>query len=138
MENVSKYLIDTNVILDVLLKRDSFYEDSYRVIEQCNNKSIKGYVSAKSICDIFYFLKKASNNTKKTYEAIGYILKIFYILPVNAMDIINASVMDWSDFEDCVLYLSAKSKKCDAIITRNIKHFNNLDIKVLEPKCLYE
>ena len=49
-----KVFIDTNVILDVLCKRDKFYNDSLNVLKLCEANIIKGYLSALSITNIIY------------------------------------------------------------------------------------
>ena len=43
MEN--KILVDTNVLLDYLLMRDPFYEDSYKIVTQCVDGSKRMYRS---------------------------------------------------------------------------------------------
>lgn len=49
-----KCLIDTNVILDVLLKREPFYNDSASVLTLSGQEDITLYVTASSITDILY------------------------------------------------------------------------------------
>jgi len=51
-------LIDTNVILDVLLKREHFMWKSSNVLLLSEKKIIDGYVTASSITDIFYITNK--------------------------------------------------------------------------------
>ena len=53
-----KVLIDTNIILDVLCKRPDFYEDSAKVFKLCEVKRISGVISALSIPNIMYILKR--------------------------------------------------------------------------------
>ena len=53
-----KVFIDTNVILDVLCKREKFYNDSLKVFKLCEAKMIKGYMSALSITNIIYIWEK--------------------------------------------------------------------------------
>lgn len=43
-----KVLIDTNVILDVLCKREGFFEDADKIFKLCEVKKIEGYISALS------------------------------------------------------------------------------------------
>ena len=44
-----KVMIDTNIILDVLYKREDFYEDSLNIFRLCETKTIIGYISTLSI-----------------------------------------------------------------------------------------
>jgi predicted nucleic-acid-binding protein len=54
-------LIDTNIVLDVLLKREQFMEKSSNVMLLSEKKIIDGFVTASAITDIFYI-------TEKTYK----------------------------------------------------------------------
>lgn len=53
-----KILIDTNVILDVLCDRTDFVESSSKIWKLCEVEKIDGYISALSIPNIVYILRK--------------------------------------------------------------------------------
>ena len=53
-----KIMCDTNIIIDVLLERKAFIEDSYRVLSLCEEHKIHGFVSASSVTDIYYLVRK--------------------------------------------------------------------------------
>ena len=53
-----KILIDTNILIDFLMKRPLFYDDSRKVIQLCMNKKIDGCIAAHSVMNIFYILRK--------------------------------------------------------------------------------
>lgn len=53
-----KVLIDTNVILDVLCNRLPFVEDAQKVFRLCEVNKITGYISALSIPNIIYIMRK--------------------------------------------------------------------------------
>ncbi len=71
-----RLMIDTNIILDVFLERESFYEQSKEILTMCENKDIYGFVSASTVTDIFYLVRKALNSTDEAYKAHGNILNI--------------------------------------------------------------
>ena len=48
-----RILIDTNVILDVLLKRSPFYETAIEVLKLSARDDIQEFVSASAITDIY-------------------------------------------------------------------------------------
>lgn len=48
-----RIMVDTNIIVDVMLKREGFYQKSYEVFELCGSHKIEGFVSASAITDIF-------------------------------------------------------------------------------------
>ncbi len=53
-----RILIDTNVILDVLCARENFLESSSKVWKYCEINKLEGYISALSIQNIVYILRK--------------------------------------------------------------------------------
>ena len=59
-----KVLIDTNVILDVLCNRKDFVENSAKILKLCEVKKITGYVSALSIPNIVYIMRKELDEEK--------------------------------------------------------------------------
>lgn len=64
-----KTLLDTNVLLDIALKREKFYDDSYKIFELVGNNKLKGFVSGTTITDIYYWIRRKKD--KKT--AFGFI-----------------------------------------------------------------
>ena len=51
-------LVDTNVVLDVLLKQKPYMTDSQDIMEKCANRELIGYLAAHSIPNLFYILRK--------------------------------------------------------------------------------
>lgn len=128
-----KIMCDTNVIIDVLLEREPFVEDSYKVLELCEKHKIDGFVSASSITDIYYLVKKYTHSTGLAYKAIGKLLEIIKVCSVTDNDILAAFQKRAKDFEDCLVATCAKSIHCDFIATRNKKDFEGFGIPVLAP-----
>ena len=52
-----KIFLDTNIILDVLVKREPYYIDSARIWTLIKEKSIQGYISAITINNFYYISK---------------------------------------------------------------------------------
>ena len=73
-----KALIDTNVILDVLCSRESFVKFSSIVWKYCEVSRIKGYISALSVPDIVYILRKELT-PEKTKQVIDTLFLIFNV-----------------------------------------------------------
>lgn len=66
-----RIMCDANIILDLLLDRQPFVEDSYKILSLCEEGEILGYVSASCITDIFYIVRKYTHSTELSYKAIG-------------------------------------------------------------------
>ncbi|MEE5994432.1 MAG: PIN domain-containing protein [Oscillospiraceae bacterium] len=127
-----KVLIDTNVILDVLCNRADFIEASSKVWKYCETGQIEGYISALSVPNIVYILRKELT-PEKTQELISQIMLIFKVADLKSADLKNAAAMLTSDFEDAIQICCAGRMKADYIITRNIRHFKESKIPALKP-----
>lgn len=128
-----KIMCDTNVVLDVLLDREPFVQDSYKILSLCEEHRIHGFVSASSISDIYYLTRKYTHSTELAYRAIGKLLEIVKVCSVTNNDVLVAYQKKAKDFEDCLLATCAKSIGCDFIITRNKRDFEEFDIPLLTP-----
>lgn len=133
MKNI-RLMIDTNIFLDVLLQREPFFESSKAVLKLCEDKKVQGFLSASSVTDIFYIVRKGLQSTDSAYRALGSILDIVKVLTVTNDDVLNAFMQKASDFEDCLLATCARSNKCSVIVTRNKKDFLDFGITLMSPE----
>ena len=131
-------MIDTNIILDVLMEREPFYEASKTVLSFCEENKVQGFISASTATDIFYIIRKALGSTDDAYDALGHILNIVKVLTVTNEDVNAAFLQKAKDFEDCLLATCARSNKCDAVITRNKKDFLTFGITLYSPEEIIE
>ena len=132
-----KVLIDTNIILDVFCKRPDFYEDSAKVFKLCEVKRISGVLSALSIPNIMYILRKELD-AEKTKEILDNLSLIFSIADLKAADLKKAADMGFKDYEDAVQSACATRIKANYIITRNIRDFTMSKVAAIKPTELLE
>lgn len=132
-----KVLIDTNIILDVLCNRKEFAEDSAKVFKLCEVKKITGYISALSIANIVYIMRKELD-TGKVKEILERLSLIFEIVDLKADDLKRASTLDFKDYEDAIQSTQASRIKANYIITRNIKDYNKSKVTAIKPSELIE
>jgi predicted nucleic acid-binding protein len=126
-------LIDTNVILDVLEKREPFFQDSFAVFQQAVVSKYKSLFSASSVKDIFYLVRHHTGSIETANAAVTRLLTLVNICDTTADDIKTARTFAMSDFEDAVLAATSMREKADCIITRNIKDFTGSPVKVISP-----
>jgi predicted nucleic acid-binding protein len=126
-------LIDTNVILDVLLKREHFMWKSSNVLLLSEKKIIDGYVTASSITDIFYITNKTYNDKQKSMGLLKELLKTISIAAVSGEEIYRAIELDWNDFEDAVQYTAGEQIHANYIITRDTGGYINSSITAITP-----
>lgn len=82
-------LLDSNILLDVFLKRTPFFKDSYDVFNLCLSKKIHGIIAAHSITNLWYILRKDSTAPERR-EIINTLLECFEIAEINKTIIQNA------------------------------------------------
>ena len=126
-------LIDTNVILDVLLKREQFLEKSANVVLLSEKKIINGYVSASAVTDIFYITNTSYKDKQKTMSLLKELLKTVSIAAVTETEIFRAIDLNWNDFEDAVQYSAGEVIRADYIITRDVGGYKDNVIPAMQP-----
>ena len=131
-------LIDSNVVLDVILNREPFFDASEKVLRLGIRPDITTYVSAASVTDIYYIAYRTLHDHAAVRNLIGRLLSIMKIADVNSEHIKIAYDLNWRDFEDSVQYSIAKSNGMDGIVTRNMKGFRESDVKIFTPEEILE
>ncbi len=129
-----KYLIDINVILDVLLKREPFYKSCASVLTLARRKEIELYVSASAITDIYYIANQALRDRAEVKSLIVKLIKVVSVAGISEDEIQKALALPWKDFEDSVQYSVALLQKMDGIVTRNPKDYKEAEMKVWDPE----
>ena len=132
-----KLFLDTNVVIDVIARREPFFEDSCEVLSLCETGKADGVVSAITFCTVSYVLRKFS-----TADALRHQIRDLRntLPPVD----LTASLLDKAisstivDFEDAVQFYSAVYTDADFIITRNAKEFPQDGIPVLSPTAFLQ
>lgn len=126
-------LIDTNIVLDILEKREPFYGPSNEVLSLCASKKINGCIALHSISNIFYILRKHYSSENRRQLLLG-ILNFLQIANANHEHVRHALERnDFSDFEDCLQDECAAQNNANYIITRNTEDFSNSTIPAITP-----
>lgn len=128
-----RVLIDTCIIIDALQNREPFAENAQQIFLLAANRKFTGYVTAKSVTDIYYLLHRCTHNDKETRNMLNKLLIIFGIMDTAGEDCRHALISDVSDYEDAVMIETAKRSDADCIVTRNTKDYVHADITVYTP-----
>jgi len=128
-----KVLLDTNIVLDLLLQREPFSDDAKSIFNLVELKKIDGYLCATTITTIYYLISK-SLTKKLSDKVMEDLLTLFNVAEVNKDVLLSSLKNNGKDFEDSVLYTSAKFSDIDVIVSRDKKGFTKSSILVQEPK----
>jgi len=122
---MKKLFIDTNIVIDLLSKREPFFEESANLFSLADKKAIEISVSSLTIANTSYTLLRQMNSIKAK-EVLRKLRLIVEILPLDDK-IVGLALNDesFSDFEDGLQYFTAIENSKDIIITRNLKDFKN-------------
>ena len=131
-----KILIDTNIVLDVMLKREPFYKMSLEILSLAKKDDVEEYVSASAITDIYYLAFRQLRNKEMVKKLMKELLTVVSVASVSEQEIENALYLEWNDFEDSVQYSVAYFQEMDGIVTRNPSDYKEAEIKVWKPEEL--
>lgn len=133
-----RIIVDTNVIMDILLKREPFFQASYGALKAAAEQNVECLVSASAVTDIFYLLRRGLKDNIMATQALERLLQIVNVADVLEMDIRTALSSHMKDFEDAVVHAVAARNDAELILTRNVKDFTEATVKVLTPKEFLE
>jgi len=101
-------------------------------------EKIEGCITASTLTDIYYILRKHLRDEEKTKRTLVGLLSIINVLDVTGKDCEEALKLPMTDYEDALLAYCAKRHMVDNIITRDGKHFNGSPVKALSPEDFLE
>lgn len=82
-----KILIDTNIVLDVMLKREPFYRLSLEILRLAKKDDVEEYVSASAITDIYYLAYRQLRDRGMVRELMRKLLTVISIASVSGQEI---------------------------------------------------
>ena len=128
-------VFDTNVILDVLLKRQPFAAVAVRLVAAVERGELIGLVAATTVTTIYYLTAKALGEPRARRE-MGQLLTLFDVAPVNRRVLDLALQSDFEDFEDGVIHAAATQAGARGIVTRNEVDFVSATLPIYAPADL--
>ena len=131
-----KILFDTNIILDMLLEREPFFEKAASLFDTVEAKTIEGYLCATTLTTIDYFLTKYRNR-EDANNAIKKLLKLYSVAKVDRTVLESALNSNFNDFEDAVIYYSGNDSGVNGIVTRNTGDFKTAQLPIYQPDALW-
>jgi predicted nucleic acid-binding protein len=124
-------MLDTNIVVDIISRREG-YEDSLKILKYCELGIAEGFVSALTVTDVMYILRKHISPSL-VREAVQALLLIVDVANVLKSDIVSAFSSDMKDYEDAVQSLCAERMGADFIVTRNLNDFISSKISAISP-----
>lgn len=117
-----RIFVDTNLLLDVLARREPFYTAAARVWTMAETGACEALVSAISFNNIFYIVRKA-RGTATARRALVLLRDVFASVAPDQRILNQAIDSDIPDFEDAIQLYSAIHARADYLLTRNVGDF---------------
>ena len=124
-----KLFIGSDIIWDVLAKRDTFYKAAAEILDLGYAKKLDLYTTAVAMANVFYILRKKCG-MKKSIETLKKLRLIIKVLPVNEKTVDEVLFSKFKDFEDGLQYFTAKENGIQVIVTRNVKDYREKDLLI--------
>ena len=118
-----KTFFDANVLLDWILMREPTFADSSKALRETIRLGHIGVISASSINDLHYVIRKALKDESLAREKTESLLTLFRLAEVNEKVILEAVKIKGRDFEDDIIAAVAINCEADCIVTNNTKDF---------------
>lgn len=124
--------LDTNILFDVLAKRDPFYVDSAAAWSLVETGRLQGFISVISFNNVYYVMRRTTG-VSAADKAIRLLRDVFQMVSLDAR-VMNQSIdSGFSDFEDAIQYFSAIHANASILLSRNVDDFPRDGLPVLTP-----
>ena len=132
-----RILLDTNIVLDVLLNRSPFANESRRLWEAADEGAFDGSIASFSLPTIHYICQRHAGRAAAD-DAVDICLEAFEVCPLYRECILAARRIAGNDFEDNLQVTSAITDFIEGLVTRNPRDFMNTPIRIYSPTELLE
>lgn len=125
-------LLDTDVILDLFLARETFVDDAALLWQAHEQGRLTAYVSAITPVNLFYIGRKLKGR-EAAEQAVEHLLNTLLIAPINQTILISSLSLGFKDFEDAVQHASATASGLEVIVTRNTDDYAKATLSIFAP-----
>ena len=127
-----KFFLDTNVLIDFILERPLFYQPAAMIVSLAAERKIDICVSALSVVTANFICIERCKMPLDVYRRkVDFLRNFIEVCSVDSSDVNSSYEANWKDFEDGVQYFSAIRSGVDYLVTRNVKDFEENDLKVI-------
>ena len=133
-----KIFVDTNIVADLVLQREPFYDAACKLFALASNNICEIYIAPITISTLSYLLERKL----KSNMARNILINLSELVKITTLDdkIVRSSIADYlfNDIEDSMQYHSGLGHQCKCIITRNGKDYIGSNIPVYTPDDFFE
>lgn len=124
--------LDTDIIIDLALDRKPFSDYATKLIDGAENCRFDSYIAWHSVSN-FYYIVSAKRKKQFAIQFVEDLLRFVNVASTSTKDVLYATGLPFSDFEDSLQVAAAKACNAEIIVTRNVKHYKVSPIPVTTP-----
>ncbi|MFZ1289582.1 MAG: PIN domain-containing protein [Melioribacteraceae bacterium] len=126
---MKKVFVDSDIILDLLAKREPNYIFAAKLFTLFDQQKVIGYTSPIVFTNLHYLLKKNTSNLS-ALKSLRKLKTLINILPVDERVIEQSLNSDFTDFEDAIQYFTAVNNGINILLTRNKVDYKKSKISI--------
>ena len=126
-------LVDSNVILDVVQRREPHFGASAAVLDDVVSGRVEGSLPAHVLTTLHFIVGRYCGE-REAHSVVDWLLAHFDVVAVGRAELVRARGLGWSDFEDGVVAAAAESSGCQQIVTRNVGDFEGSPVPAVTPE----
>ena len=116
-----RLFLDTNLVVDVLERREPFCNDAVRLFTMAYNKQVQLVVSPMTYSTTSFLLRK--HGPEGVRNLLSNFRQLSRVATTDERTVDDSLASQFKDFEDAMQYYTAVNAKADVIITRSGKDF---------------
>lgn len=127
-------LVDTNVIIDCLCKREPYDKPARLLLALGYAKELDLWFSSSQATDLIYVLSDGGKRSQaqEAKRVLSGLRRFMHVCAIDEADLDAALVSTWDDVEDALVHQAALKIRASAIITRNKRDFAQSSIPVFD------
>jgi predicted nucleic acid-binding protein len=130
---MNRIFLDSDIILDVLCKREPFYDFAAEVFTLGDTGKILLFTTSLVFANIFYILRKILG-IEKAKELLRKLRLMISVLSVGEKTVDLALNAKFNDFEDGIQYFTARENDISILLTRNKKDYKEKGLIIQTPE----
>lgn len=128
-------MLDLNILLDVVQRREPFYAASAEVLSHALETSNVACLPGHALTTLHYIVAKYADR-EQANALVDWLLAHLEVVAQERSQFVRARSLDMIDFEDAALASAAEASGCELIITRNVADFHSSPIPAVTPEEL--
>jgi predicted nucleic acid-binding protein len=124
--------LDTNVVLDVLARREPWVHDAAALLSLIEEGEAIGLVAPHGLATTYYLLAKWQDRPRAN-QALADLMRIVRVEPLDHDAVLRALALGWTDFEDALHAVCAQNAGANHLVTRNPDDFRKSAVPPISP-----